>query len=881
MSGALLLVTVWAFWDDEFARRGFKTYQEEYHKTQYQRARVEWKETNDKIAAKEIEIQTQLAGEAQRLESSEAYQALSEAALEAQIHLDEEKEQKKFAGSRVDEAYYYFKKAMHEGRNYDVEKAKLEELEEKVREYDPLIAEKQEILDKAEAALMEFKAKSVNLEKELRSLVSSRAIIEQKMDYYRPFNLMWRPAEILQTVIPGFSINNFSEIVYRVDRCMTCHVSYKDPYYEEFKEPLKTHPNLEILIKKHPPERTGCTWCHLGQGTATAPVEDAHGSHHEMDQTREVNEPILLGDQMQSNCRNCHDGVMQLEGAPMLNKGKKIFQKLGCHGCHLAEGFEKEPKVGPSLRRIKWKVGAAWIYDWVKNPKNYLPETRMPDFELNDKDALAITAYLVESSDKDFKYNNDLPPGDAANGKKLFESVGCQACHQFKGEGEKHAPDLTNVGTKVRPRWLVNWISSPHSYNPGSEMPDLRLSESEGADIAAYLLDGKDRIRDRELEKRARNPELVAYGEKLVRGRGCFACHDVNGMDSEGRIAPELSSFGRKMVAELEFGDTHIPHTWDNWVRTKLKEPTSFRTERVLDKMPNFHLSDDEINALVVLLRGFNGSKVPDKYQDIMTAREQALETGRRLIDRYNCKGCHHVEGEGGYIQKYLKGTVQYPPPLEHGDYHVGERIKPSWIFSFLKNPTPVRTWVDVKMPTFSFSDKEIQELTAYFEALSPEKIKYEEGLNIAKPVEKVQTGVKVVNYMDCGKCHDDGAKGISFKIASSRLKQEWIPKWMKETQSLIPWTKMPNHWDEEEGKLVVKTKFRELKTIGSVDQQVNAITDFIVGYNNPDYDNSLVLGEVEEVDEDEEEDDDFFEGGGSDGASEDDDEDDEEEEDE
>ena len=33
-AGALLFVTLWSFWDDEFTRRGFKQYQGEYFKTQ-------------------------------------------------------------------------------------------------------------------------------------------------------------------------------------------------------------------------------------------------------------------------------------------------------------------------------------------------------------------------------------------------------------------------------------------------------------------------------------------------------------------------------------------------------------------------------------------------------------------------------------------------------------------------------------------------------------------------------------------------------------------------------------------------------------------------------------------------------------------------------
>ena len=119
---------------------------------------------------------------------------------------------------------------------------------------------------------------------------------------------------------------------------------------------------------------------------------------------------------------------------------------------------------------------------------------------------------------------------------------------------------------------------------------------------------------------------MIDHGEKVVRNRGCFACHDINGMEKEGRIAPELSAFGRKMISELEFGDAHIPHTWESWVRTKLRKPDSFRTERVLDRMPNFQLKDDEIDALVVLLKGFNGTKIPERY------RKNLLEAAKILM---------------------------------------------------------------------------------------------------------------------------------------------------------------------------------------------------------------------------------------------------------
>ncbi|MBT6663325.1 MAG: c-type cytochrome, partial [Nitrospina sp.] len=564
--------------------------------------------------------------------------------------------------------------------------------------------------------------------------------------------------------------------------------------------------------------------------------------------------------------RNCHAEVVNLEGAPLLSKGKQLFIKLGCHGCHLADGYSKEGKVGPGLLRIASKVDPSWLYRWIKNPKGYLPKTRMPEFGFNEHDLQGVTAYILDASEKEFKLNRTFDPGDEEKGKKLFETVGCQACHTLNGKGENHAPDLSNIAQKVNADWLVTWIGGPHTYNPKSKMPDLRLSEDDATDIATYLIQfGKKEVIPG-LEAKLRDPALIKHGETVVRRRGCFACHDIKGMEKEGRIAPELSAFGRKMIAELEFGDSHIPHTWEAWAGQKLKKPNTFRTERVLDKMPNFHLSQDDIDALLVLLKGFNGSKIPSKFRKILSEKEKKIETGRRIITKYNCRGCHNVEGEGGDIQKYLKAKAQYPPPLEMGNYHVGERLKSSWLYSFLRSPTPVRTWIKVKMPTFAFSDQEVKGLTEYFEAMSP-GAEYETGVHKEKDNAVAQKGAEMVTYMDCGRCHDDGQKGIEFSLASQRLRQEWIPKWLKDTRSMIPWTPMPSHWVKDGEGYKVPTKFDEINSVGDVDTQVGTLKDLIVAYNTAELDFDASLGEGEGDDDEE------GEGDGEEGGEEDEDE--------
>ena len=111
-----------------------------------------------------------------------------------------------------------------------------------------------------------------------------------------------------------------------------------------------------------------------------------------------------------------------------------------------------------------------------------------------------------------------------------------------------------------------------------------------------------------------------------------------------------------------------------------------------------------------------------------------------------------------------------------------------------------------------------------------------------------------MVTYMDCGRCHDDGQKGIEFSLASQRLRQNWIPKWLKDTRALIPWTPMPSHWVKDGDSYKIPTKFDEIKTIGDVDTQVDTLKDMIVAYNTAELDFDESLGEMDEEDGEESE---------------------------
>ena len=94
-SGALLFVTLWGFWDDEFSRRGFKQYQNSYFKAQYARAEVKWKAADQAVVAKEQAIKDSLVLVDRELAGSDDYQILVDQVEEAEIKLAEVKEKKK------------------------------------------------------------------------------------------------------------------------------------------------------------------------------------------------------------------------------------------------------------------------------------------------------------------------------------------------------------------------------------------------------------------------------------------------------------------------------------------------------------------------------------------------------------------------------------------------------------------------------------------------------------------------------------------------------------------------------------------------------------------------------------------------------------------
>ena len=97
-------------------------------------------------------------------------------------------------------------------------------------------------------------------------------------------------------------------------------------------------------------------------------------------------------------------------------------------------------------------------------------------------------------------------------------------------------------------------------------------------------------------------------------------------------------------------------------------------------------------------------------------ARRDFLTSGRALVHRRNCVGCHVIEGDGRRLRRSCVAEPTLGPPLLTPE---GARVQPDWLYAFLRGPITIRPWLNVRMPTFGLDDQNLNGVIRYFGAVS------------------------------------------------------------------------------------------------------------------------------------------------------------------
>jgi cytochrome c2 len=279
------------------------------------------------------------------------------------------------------------------------------------------------------------------------------------------------------------------------------------------------------------------------------------------------------------------------------------------------------------------------------------------------------------------------------------DRFGCTACH----DGEGQATDYTNAAHNPRPFVLRS-------------MRPLETIEA-NCGTCHRMLQPPDAPR-------------LAEGRRLILDSGCVSCHEIPGFEGVTFRGPALAGLQNKVRPE--------------WLLAWLKNPKAY-LER--SKMGNFRLSDNEIASLQAFLLSLRAQ--PPLDDSGVDWSKASTDSGRALFGELRCVSCHAVKGRGGTMGPEL--TL------------VGDKVRRSWLFSYLKDPHRVQP--DTPMLQYRLSDDQLRDLAAFLLDEYRSSSTPESAPAAYQDARAVAAGRAVFERRGCPSCHQ--VPGIS---QSSRL---------------------------------------------------------------------------------------------------------------
>ncbi len=523
-----------------------------------------------------------------------------------------------------------------------------------------------------------------------------------------------------------------------------------------------------------------------------------------------------------------------------VQSGSLLISELRCAACHTYIARNSTPeKTAPDLAEVGTRVTAEYLQKFLASPLTAHPGTTMPDVlgarpeSERKKIAEAMTHFLIAQS-TGVASLEPTGPVDRAQGKELFHSVGCVACHGpqesasdsqknpkhnslVDDEDEVEAEDparaasqaikplaapLEHVATKYSVKSLSDFLFQPLRVRSSGRMPDMKLTPSESFAIAGYLVGDPPEPRVPLIPDAA----LVSAGKKHFQELNCAACHSLKGIEA----APPVGSF---VTSDLTAGClSTVPGKTTN------------------DRSLHFDLDDNQRQAIVAAIR-----------EDATIQGDTAIDSDQvalaKTLTVFRCVACHVRDDYGGVHDahnSYFKGSEmnlgddgRIPPPLTL----MGAKLKPSWMKKVLFDGESVRHYMVTRMPQYGSAN--LQHLPSLFRRLDvldgphmnipnpdPSDESERQHEKLIRSAGRELIGDKGAN---CVACHPFNGKaanvnqGIDLLTSFERLQPEWFHRYLRNPGAFRPRTVMPTAWPD--GVAAFNTILE-----GNTDRQIEAI---------------------------------------------------------
>ncbi|MDA2928992.1 c-type cytochrome [Acidobacteria bacterium AH-259-O06] len=438
----------------------------------------------------------------------------------------------------------------------------------------------------------------------------------------------------------------------------------------------------------------------------------------------------------------------------LVERGRYLVQEFGCVNCHAADSESLKGRIAPDLTGIGSRTNAKWLYKWLENPPAFRSGAVMPAMldEQQRRDVLSYLMALREEVPVD--QPTKAQPHHVVNGKQLYGSLGCAACHEQQGLS------LQGMGSKTTVAPLMAYLKDPARVDPSGHMPSLMLSDEEAFSLAALLIESRNPEFEEPVQKGDRD-----RGQMLVQSQGCLGCHTLR---TERSITNQHSAPPLEQLADNN-GCLKIPPARG---------------------LPRYHLSDDQRQALGAFLRSYR------KHPDMSPAPVYQFY---QTIGQFRCVACHQVDHLGPTVT-----LAEAVPPLTAA----GTKLRTSWIEQVLMHRQRVRRWLDLRMP--HYDSGQVQLLVDGFAKASG----IEPGRRPTAPLPTTQQqrrGIQMIGNdaskggLACIRCHDWGQyealgeRGPQLINVTDRLRYDWFYRFILNPGRIYSGTSMPDHFTEGE----------------------------------------------------------------------------------
>ncbi len=442
---------------------------------------------------------------------------------------------------------------------------------------------------------------------------------------------------------------------------------------------------------------------------------------------------------------------------------------------------------------------------------------------------------------------------EVQQGRLLLGELLCVACHPGTGVVKNVGPNLQDVGWRVNPSFIKEFIVNPMGMDPGTQMPSLLedLPSSKRDEVADALTHFLVKLSLKEFVPGGPKEEEQAVGKKLFHKIGCVSCHEPGqgvslvhvpmkyGMDSltaflfqplhtrssgrmpdmnltryearsvaayligkEGRGGSMLKPEAVKVAAGKQYFDQFNCASCHKLPGIKAKPSLALGKLRVgkgclsvqPKGIPHFFLSTGQREAIGKALKGIG--KPLSKQARI-----------QQTMLAFNCIACHTRDGAGGVSDAMFKhfGTdeeglgnpARIPPTLDG----VGVKLKPEWLRKVLFDAETVRPYMHARMP--QFGEANLQYLPKLLEKVDRlQKVEFPE-LKRDERRKYRESGHLLVGDkgLNCVACHNfnsnpsPGLKGLDLLTSFERLQPSWFAHFMRNPQKFRPGIVMPNYW--------------------------------------------------------------------------------------